>query len=113
MFGHLPEFIIVLVIALIVFGPEKLPEVAATAGRMVREAREMIDVSLNPRDVEVPDDFSSYYYESMARAGEEPPVAEGEDYWQESEPEFAEIEPYDEDFAPELEETEDTHPHPV
>lgn len=74
MFGHLPEFFIVLVIGLIVFGPEKFPEVAASAGRMVREVRQALDVSLNPQDVEVPTDFSTYYYESMARAGEDVPV---------------------------------------
>jgi TatA/E family protein of Tat protein translocase len=74
MFGHLPEFLIVLVIGLIVFGPEKLPEVAANAGKMVREVRQALDVSMNPHDVEVPTDFSSYYYESMARSGDDVPV---------------------------------------
>lgn len=74
MFGHLPEFFIVLVIGLIVFGPERLPEVAANAGKMVREVRQALDVGLNPRDVEVPTDFSTYYYESMARSGEDVPL---------------------------------------
>lgn len=74
MFGHLPEFFIVLIIGLIVFGPEKLPEVAANAGRMVREVRQALDVSLNPQDVEVPTDFSTYYYDSMTRAGEDVPL---------------------------------------
>lgn len=75
MFGHLPELFIVLVIALIVFGPEKLPEVAANAGKMMREVRQVIDVAMNPEE-HAPDDFSTYYYESLARAEEDVPVAE-------------------------------------
>lgn len=73
MFGHLPEFFIIMVIALIVFGPEKLPEVAANAGRWVREAREVLDSAMNPEthDHHDVDDFSTYYYESLARSGEE------------------------------------------
>lgn len=35
----LPELILVMVLALIVFGPERLPELAAQLGRLVREAR--------------------------------------------------------------------------
>lgn len=78
MFGHLPEFLIVLIIGLIVFGPEKLPEVAANAGKMVREVRQALDVSMHPQDVEVPTDFSTYYYDSMARSGEDVPVEDEE-----------------------------------
>jgi TatA/E family protein of Tat protein translocase len=77
MFGHLPELFIVLLIALVVFGPEKLPEVAANAGKMVREVREIVNDAMNPPEEEPPDDFSAYYHESMARSGEEiPPVEE-------------------------------------
>lgn len=71
MFGHPLELIVVLVLALIFFGPEKLPEVAATAGKFVRELREAFDAAANPEDTTLPDDFSTYYYESMARSGEE------------------------------------------
>lgn len=76
MFGHLPELFIILVIALIVFGPEKLPEVAANAGRMYREVREAVDSAMHPLDIDVPDDFTSYYHESLARAGEDIPMSE-------------------------------------
>ena len=70
MFGHPLELIVVLVLALIFFGPEKLPEVAATAGKFVRELREAFDAAANPEDTTLPDDFSTYYYDSMARSGE-------------------------------------------
>lgn len=77
-FGHLGELAIILTIALIVFGPEKLPEVAASAGRMVRDVREAMNVAMNPEDTEVPDDFQTYYYESLQRAGEDVPDDEDE-----------------------------------
>jgi sec-independent protein translocase protein TatB len=76
MFQHLPELAIILIIGLVIFGPEKLPEVAATAGRMVREVRQAMDTALNPEDTEVPEDFSTYYYESLSRSDEEVPVAD-------------------------------------
>jgi sec-independent protein translocase protein TatB len=78
MFGHFPELVIVLVIGLIIFGPEKVPEMAANAGKMMRDFRSMMDEAMHPHDTEVPDDFSSYYYESLARNGEEVPEAEEE-----------------------------------
>lgn len=84
MFGHLPELIIVVVIGLIVFGPEKLPEVAGNAGKMMREFRAAMDEIMHPihsavsSDSAAPDDFSAYYYESLARAGEVVPPAPGE-----------------------------------
>ncbi|GAC1323608.1 MAG: hypothetical protein NVSMB22_11500 [Chloroflexota bacterium] len=71
MFGHLPELIIVLVIALIFFGPEKLPEAAASAGKAIREMREVMDTALHPHDEDVSEDFSTYYYESLERSGDD------------------------------------------
>ena len=42
MFGiGLPEFAVLAVVALIVFGPDRLPEVARQAGRMVRQLRDL------------------------------------------------------------------------
>jgi len=69
-FGHLPELIIVLVIALIVFGPEKLPEVAGSMGKAIREIRSTMDMALDQQDHVVPDDFSTYYREAQLRSGE-------------------------------------------
>lgn len=40
-FSHAPELLILLVIAFMVFGPEKLPEIARGAGRGLREFRRM------------------------------------------------------------------------
>jgi TatA/E family protein of Tat protein translocase len=73
-FGHLPELGLILIVALIVFGPEKLPEVAHNVGKLVRDVRQALDTAINPEDHEVPDDFSTYYYESLARSGEAPPT---------------------------------------
>lgn len=85
MFGHMPELIIILVLALIVFGPEKLPEVASSVGKAMREVRTALDTAMHPEDQEVPEDFSTYYYESLARAGEdgpeEAPESEDEEPW--------------------------------
>jgi TatA/E family protein of Tat protein translocase len=44
MFGiGLPELIVILALALIVFGPEKLPEIAAQLGRTMRDFRRMTE----------------------------------------------------------------------
>ncbi|GAC1474385.1 MAG: hypothetical protein PVSMB7_29350 [Chloroflexota bacterium] len=76
MFGHMPELFIILIIALIAFGPDKLPEMAANIGKAVRDVRQAIDAMSHQEDYEVPEDFSTYYHESMARAGETPPDEE-------------------------------------
>lgn len=42
MFGiGLPEFLVILVVALVVFGPDRLPDFARQAGRMVRQVRQL------------------------------------------------------------------------
>ncbi len=44
MFGvGLPELAVILVVALIVFGPDRLPDYARQAGRMVRRLREFAE----------------------------------------------------------------------
>jgi len=45
MFGNigLPELIIILAIALLIFGPKKLPEVGRSIGRAIREFRKTTD----------------------------------------------------------------------
>jgi TatA/E family protein of Tat protein translocase len=72
MFGHFPELVVVLVLALIFFGPEKLPEIAASAGKMVGELRAAMDSAMHP-DTEIADDeFATYYYDSLERSEGEP-----------------------------------------
>jgi len=36
-FGHMPELIVVLVLALLIFGPRKVPEIGQALGRGIRE----------------------------------------------------------------------------
>jgi TatA/E family protein of Tat protein translocase len=70
MFGHFPELIVVLVLALIFFGPEKLPEIAGSAGKMVGELRAAMDAAMHP-DTEIADDeFATYYYDSIQQSSE-------------------------------------------
>src|SRR5437764_8508592 len=38
-FGHFPELMMVLILALIIFGPKRLPEVGAGLGKSLREFR--------------------------------------------------------------------------
>ena len=42
MFGvsHLPELLIVLVLALVVFGPKRLPEIGGALGKSIREFKD-------------------------------------------------------------------------
>lgn len=37
--GHLPELLIVLVLALVVFGPKRLPEIGGSLGKSIRDFR--------------------------------------------------------------------------
>lgn len=46
-FGHLPEILLLLVIALLVFGPKRMIEMGSSLGKAVRELREATkDVNL-------------------------------------------------------------------
>ena len=48
MFGMgVPEIAVIVVVALLVFGPEKLPEIAKQAGGFVRTLRQMADNAKN------------------------------------------------------------------
>jgi len=41
----LPEFAVLVVIAVLVFGPDRLPDLARQAGRLVRQARRMANAA--------------------------------------------------------------------
>ncbi len=45
-----PELILVLVIALIVFGPGKLPEVGKALGKGIGEVRKAVSIDLVPKE---------------------------------------------------------------
>lgn len=79
MFGHFPELLLILLVGLLVFGPEKLPEIAANAGKMLREVRQAYETTMHPVTEPEPDDFTQYYYESLARSGETVPEAAADD----------------------------------
>jgi TatA/E family protein of Tat protein translocase len=65
MFSHFYELIVVLVLALIFFGPEKLPEIAHSAGKVIGELRAAMDSALQSDQHIQDDEFSTYYYDSM------------------------------------------------
>jgi sec-independent protein translocase protein TatB len=54
----LPEVGLILVVALLLFGPEKLPELAKQAGTFVRTVRRMADNAKNDLGREMGQDFS-------------------------------------------------------
>ncbi|HEU5374815.1 MAG TPA: twin-arginine translocase TatA/TatE family subunit [Ktedonobacteraceae bacterium] len=49
---HLPELIIVLVAALLIFGPKKLPEMGSAIGKSVKAFRKSVSEMANPQDNE-------------------------------------------------------------
>lgn len=59
MFGMgVPEIAVILVVAMLVFGPEKLPEIAKQAGGFIRTLRQMADNAKNDLGREMGQDFS-------------------------------------------------------
>ena len=54
MFGlHMPELIIILVVALLIFGPKKLPEMGASIGKSIKEFRKGMNEISQPKDEKV------------------------------------------------------------
>jgi sec-independent protein translocase protein TatA len=50
---HLPELIIVLVVALLIFGPKKLPEMGSSIGKAITEFRKGMSELGAPKDEHV------------------------------------------------------------
>lgn len=51
------ELIIIFIVALLVFGPEKLPEIAKTLGKWVVEIRRGINIAKSQMEEEMKDEF--------------------------------------------------------
>ena len=51
------ELIIIFVVALLVFGPEKLPEIAKTLGKWVVEIRRGINIAKSQMEEEMKEEF--------------------------------------------------------
>ncbi len=47
---HLPELIIVLAVALLIFGPKKLPEIGSAIGKSIKEFRKGVNELSGPKD---------------------------------------------------------------
>jgi sec-independent protein translocase protein TatA len=50
---HLPELIIVLAVALLIFGPKKLPEMGSAIGKSIKEFRKGMNELSEPKDQHV------------------------------------------------------------
>lgn len=50
---HLPELIIVLAVALLIFGPKKLPEMGSAIGKSIKEFRKGMTELSGPKDEHV------------------------------------------------------------
>lgn len=50
---HMPELIIVLVVALLIFGPKKLPEMGSAIGKSIKEFKKGVNEISTPKSNEV------------------------------------------------------------
>ena len=67
MFGfHAPELIIILVVALLIFGPKRLPEMGAGVGKFIKEFRKGVNEISNPKE-ESHDEVKSSSFEAIER----------------------------------------------
>ena len=67
MFGfHMPELIIIFVVALLIFGPKKLPEMGASIGKSIKEFRKGMNELSQPKE-EKPDETKSPNLEAIDR----------------------------------------------
>jgi sec-independent protein translocase protein TatB len=56
----LPEFLVIFVVAIIVFGPDRLPEFARQAGRMVRQIKKFADSARDDIRAELGPEFADF-----------------------------------------------------
>ncbi len=80
MFGlHMPELIIILVVALLIFGPKKLPEMGSSIGKSIKEFRKGMNDLSHPKDEK--DDLNKPDYEAIEH---EPASKKGNNDFQQS-----------------------------
>ena len=61
MFGiGLPEFMVIAVVAVIVFGPDRLPDFARQAGRLVRQVRQFTQAARDDLRAELGPEFADF-----------------------------------------------------
>src|SRR5919112_3325270 len=61
MFGiGVPEFMVILVVALIAFGPDRLPDFARQAGRMVRQVRKFANSARDDIRAELGPEYADF-----------------------------------------------------
>ena len=61
MFGiGLPELLVIIVVAVIVFGPDRLPEFARQAGRLVRQVRQFTNSARDDIRSELGPEFANF-----------------------------------------------------
>jgi TatA/E family protein of Tat protein translocase len=65
--GHGPELIVILVVALLVFGPKKLPEMGRSIGKTVTEFRKGISEMSKEKEEEPKTTPSALNYEAIER----------------------------------------------
>jgi sec-independent protein translocase protein TatB len=61
----LPEFLVLAVVAIFVFGPDRLPDVARQAGRLMRQLREMVTAARTQLSDELGPEFADYDIKDM------------------------------------------------
>ncbi len=61
----LPEMLVILVVGIVVFGPDRLPEFARTAGRAVRQLREFTQNARDEIRSELGPDFADFEFEDL------------------------------------------------
>ena len=65
-FGHAPELIILLVVALLIFGPKRLPEMGSGVGKFIKEFRKSVNEISHPKE-ESEDELKSPSLEAIDR----------------------------------------------
>ncbi|MBE3561692.1 MAG: twin-arginine translocase TatA/TatE family subunit [Ktedonobacteraceae bacterium] len=67
-FGHTWEIIIILVVALLIFGPKKLPEMGSAIGKSIKEFKRGMESLNAPKDIKSEEDeYIPPRYDAIAR----------------------------------------------